>query len=220
MPVNLAPGADSPRDAGTRPRHRRDNRRVPLLVEPAIASGTMARNRQPDIDLGGIALRPWRQADRPGVVAAYGEPDIQRWHCRSMTDDEARGWIDSWSGRWAGETGAGWAIVDGSGLLGQISLRRLILFEGLAEVSYWVLPAARGQRVATRALTGLTGWCFDRLGLHRIEVNHSTGNPASCRVATNAGFALEGVRRHEALHADGWHDTHAHARLAQDGDRP
>ena len=106
----------------------------------------MARDPKPDIDLGGIAGDRGARLDRPGVVAAYGEPDIERWHCRSMTDDEARGWIDSWPGRWAGETGAGWAIVGGgSGLLGEISLRRLILFEGLAEASYWVLPRRAGS---------------------------------------------------------------------------
>jgi RimJ/RimL family protein N-acetyltransferase len=133
-----------------------------------------------------------------------------------MTGDEARDWIDSWRDRWAAESGAGWAVVDGSGLLGQISLRTLYLFDGLAEVSYWVVPAARGRRVATRALVGLTAWCFERLALHRIELSHSTANPASCRVATNAGFAAEGTRRGEGRHADGWHDMHGHARLVSD----
>ncbi len=46
--------------------------------------------------------------------------------------------------RWAQESGAGWAIDGPSGLLGQISLRRLELAEGLTEVSYWVVPAAAG----------------------------------------------------------------------------
>ena len=41
-------------------------------------------------------------------------------------------------------------------------------------------------------------------------------NPASCRVAVKAGFREEGVRRGAALHADGWHDMHVHALLADD----
>jgi ribosomal-protein-alanine N-acetyltransferase len=63
----------------------------------------------------------------------------------------------------------------------------------------------------------MAAWAFGTLGLHRIEANHSTANPASCRVAERAGFAAEGVKRGEALHADGWHDMHLHARLATDG---
>jgi RimJ/RimL family protein N-acetyltransferase len=189
---------------------------VPLLTDPAVAPGSLARLRQPVLPLGDVALRPWRRSDGSALVEAYAEPGVQRWHARSMNLDEARAWVDSWPERWNGESGAGWAVVDASGLVGQISLRRLSLTEGLGEVSYWVLPAARGRRVATRALCGLSAWVFDQLGLHRLEVNHSTVNPTSCRVAQNAGYRLEGTRRRQALHADGWHDMHLHARLIED----
>jgi RimJ/RimL family protein N-acetyltransferase len=101
-------------------------------------------------------------------------------------------------------------------VVGQISLRRIVLAEGLAEVSYWVLPAARGRRVAPRALAALAAWCFGTLRLHRLELCHSTANLASCRVAQRAGFAAEGTKRGEGYHADGWHDMHLHARLDSD----
>ncbi|MEV5695637.1 GNAT family N-acetyltransferase [Micromonospora globbae] len=189
---------------------------MPLTVAPAVAPGTMARLHQPDLDADGVRLRPWRPDDRPAVLAGYADPAIRHWHCRAMTDDEARAWIDDWPRRWRQESGAGWAVVDDTGVLGQISLRRLHLADGLAEVSYWVLPAARGRGVAPRALTALAGWCFTTLGLHRIELAHSTANTASCRVARRAGFAAEGTKRGEGRHADGWHDMHLHARLATD----
>ena len=32
-------------------------------------------------------------------------------------------------------------------------------------------------------------------GLERVQLDHSTENPASCRVALAAGFEREGVRR-------------------------
>lgn len=194
----------------------RDNRRVPLLVAPVVVPGRMARLPQPEIDAGGLLLRPWRPTDQPAVLAAYADPAIQRWHCRSMTDDEAREWIDAWAGRWRQETGAGWAVVDGSGVVGQISLRRIVLPEGLAEVSYWVLPLARGHRIAPRALVALTAWSFATLRLHRVELYHSTSNLASCRVAQHAGFPAEGTKRGEVRHTDGWHDMHIHARLDTD----
>ncbi|SCL31686.1 Protein N-acetyltransferase, RimJ/RimL family [Micromonospora rhizosphaerae] len=176
----------------------------------------MAALTQPEIHAEGLLLRPWQPSDRPAVVAAYADPAIQRWHCRSMTDDEAHDWIAAWPDRWRGETGAGWAVLDARNVVGQISLRRVALAEGLAEVSYWVLPDARGRRVATRALTALAAWCFDTLKLHRAELCHSTANVASCRVAGYAGFAAEGTKRREGRHADGWHDMHLHARLAGD----
>jgi len=57
---------------------------------------------------------------------------------------------------------------------------------------------------------------FDR-GLRRLELEHSTLNPASCRVAEKAGFTLEGTRHGAARHADGHHDMHVHVRLADAG---
>jgi RimJ/RimL family protein N-acetyltransferase len=88
---------------------------MPALVSPFVMPGRMAELAQPDIDADGVRLRPWQPSDRSAVVAAYADPAIQRWHCRSMTDDEARDWIDGWSHRWRRETGAGWAIVDSPG---------------------------------------------------------------------------------------------------------
>ena len=189
---------------------------MPRLAIPAVAPGSLARLRQPVLDLDGVVLRPWRAADAPAVAKAYSDPGIRRWHNRSMTRPEAEAWVASWPGRWAGESGAGWALDGPAGLLGQISLRRLDLAEGLTEVSYWVVPAARGHRVAPRALCALSVWLFNDLQMHRVELAHSTLNPASCRVAEHAGYPLEGTKRSESLHSDGWHDMHLHARLAGD----
>lgn len=189
---------------------------VPSLATPAVPPGSMAALTQPEIHANGLLLRPWQPSDRPTVVAAYADPAIRRWHCRSMSDEEARDWLASWPRRWRSETGAGWAVLDAGAVAGQISLRWLDLVEGLAEVSYWVLPGARGRRIAPRALSAVTAWSFETLGVHRVEVCHSMANVASCRVAQRAGFAAEGTKRGEARHADGWHDMHLHARLDND----
>ena len=37
-------------------------------------------------------------------------------------------------------------------------------------------------------------------------------------MAAKAGYVLEGTRRQQALHWDGWHDMHLHARLQGDRD--
>ena len=75
--------------------------------------------------------------------------------------------------------------------------------------------AAGGQLVvAPAALEAVTAWAFGEAGFHRLELQHSTGNPASCRVAEKTGFALEGTRVRSLLHDDGWHDMHLHGRVA------
>ncbi|WP_433612040.1 GNAT family N-acetyltransferase [Dactylosporangium sp. CA-139114] len=190
---------------------------MPALVADVLKPGSLAALTQPTLTAEGLTLRPWRLADQPVVLAAYADPAIQRWHCRAMDEDEAAAWVAAWPERWSTETRAGWAVTtDGDEVAGQISLRSLQLVDGQAEVSYWVLPAFRGRRIAPRALGALAGWAFGTLGLHRLEVRHSVENTASCRVATAAGFAAEGVQRKALRHLDGWHDMHVHARLDTD----
>jgi RimJ/RimL family protein N-acetyltransferase len=187
---------------------------MPYRVEPVLPPGSLARLSQPLLHVDELLLRPWQSADVPVVLRAYAEPAIQQWHMRTLTPAEAEQWVAQWPHRWQAETGAGWAVTGRDGVVGQISIRSFGLGEGAGEISYWVLPAARGRRVAGRALSVLTDWAFGTLGLHRIEVEHSTRNPASCRVAEWTGYPLEGTRVSAALHADGWHDMHLHARVA------
>jgi RimJ/RimL family protein N-acetyltransferase len=127
-----------------------------------------------------------------------------------MTHDEAAQWVKKAHSDWADEVAASWAVTTQSGLVGRMTLK-LHLDDGWAEAAYWVLPAARGQGIAPRALRIASRWAFERAGLHRVEVEHSTLNPASCRAAMKAGFVLEGTKRSHGLHTDGFHDMHLHA---------
>ena len=186
---------------------------MPDLSSRVVPAGRLCGQAQPCLRVDELVLRPWRSTDAAGVVEAYRDPAIQRWHVRSMTEDEALGWVRSWSERWAAETGASWAIVENDVLVGRTGFNALDLSAGLGEAAYWVLPAARGRGVAPRTLRAATAWMFAEVGLHRIELLHSAGNEASCRVAHKAGYLLEGTKREHWLFADGWHDVHLHARV-------
>ncbi|WP_426575040.1 GNAT family N-acetyltransferase [Aquihabitans sp. McL0605] len=187
-----------------------------MLIPPVVPPGQMAASPQPVIVGDGIRLRPWAPDDADVVLEAFEVPDIQHWHFRRLDSvEEAEGWIAATETGWRTEVQAHWAIVAAPGPdrpVGRIALRPE-LAAGAGEISYWLLPSARGTGTATRATLALTAWAFAELGLHRLELNHSTQNPASCRVAERAGFAAEGTRRSAQLLADGWHDLHAHARI-------
>jgi hypothetical protein len=38
-------------------------------------------------------LRPWLARDAPDLVRAYQDPDIYRWHCRSVSLADAESWV-------------------------------------------------------------------------------------------------------------------------------
>ena len=190
---------------------------VPRLVPPVVPAGQMRETDQPSFPtVSNLTLRPWTTSDVPDVMRAFSDPQIQHWHMRGMTsEDDAAEWIASWTTRWDAETDGSWAVTDATSgdLVGQVALRSVNLEFGYGQITYWVLPDARNQGVATKAAKEVSRWAFQDLGLHRLTIYHSSANEASCHVAMKAGFELEGSQRSALLHEDGWHDMHLHAQV-------
>lgn len=195
-----------------------NNAEMTRLVAPVLPPGSLNGRRQPVLRVDNqFVLRPWTQEDVPALAAAYADPDIQHWNLNSFDETEAEHLIVKWNDSWKNETGASWAIAGSSDdcAVGQVGLRVIDLVGGEAEVCYWVAPQARGVGTASLATGTLSEWLLEDLGLHRLELGHSIHNPASCRVATKAGYAPEGTMKSALLHSDGWHDMHWHARISQ-----
>ncbi|GIH07559.1 acetyltransferase [Rhizocola hellebori] len=192
-----------------------------LSTPPAIPAGSLAAGPQPMISAaGGLVLRPWAPDDAAVFFAAYQDPEIRHWHTRQpASEDQVHAWFERYGQDWAQEMGAHWAVTRGGGeVLGRIALGSMNFDDGVAGCGYWVLPAARGAAVASRALIAVSGWALGEAGFHRVQLAHSTRNHASCRVALKSGFVLEGTKRSDAVHSDGRHDMHLHARIR--GDEP
>lgn len=177
------------------------------------------------IELGDVVLRPFVWSDEDAVAEALRDADILRWTAgtaviRTPADQRARRWLEMRIGGW--ERGnAVFAVADAGTdqVLATVSVREVNRVPDQAVVAYWVSPAARGRRLAARALDAAAHWAFapDGLGLHRLSLDHALINESSCRVATQAGFQLEGVMRDYFVEATGErHDSHLHARLATD----
>jgi [ribosomal protein S5]-alanine N-acetyltransferase len=194
--------------------------RMPL-PPPVLTAGTLLDIGQPVLAAGAAAvLRPFAEADAPSVLRAYSDPAIRHWNVREMASEaEAAAWIREWAPRWQNETDACWAVVGRDDeVMGRLAVRDIDLVGGQGQCTYWMLPGARGRGLATAAVQAVCRWAFGDIGFHRLSLIHSVANPASCRVAMKAGFALEGTFRRYQLLDDGWHDVHTHARLQTDPD--
>ena len=91
--------------------------------------------------------------------------------------------------------------------IGQITLGG-IAFGAMrgAYIGYWIDQRYANRGYTTRAVVALTQFAFDKLSLHRIEINLRPENEASKRVAEKAGYKFEGLRT-SYLHIDGaWRD--------------
>ena len=129
----------------------------------------------------------------------------------------ARGWIKRYVDGWDDGSRAGFAIRSrGGDFLGFAALVELDLAHQEGEIGYMVAPAARGRGIAPRALTLLTRWGFDELGLIRLELRIDAQNPASERVAERSGYRRDGVLRNVHF-KDGLRcDLAVWSRLSQD----
>jgi RimJ/RimL family protein N-acetyltransferase len=121
------------------------------------------------------------------VLEAYRDPAIQQWNLRAFGSlEEAGDWIGQWGGRWRAERDGCWAVTDGAGtVLGRVALRGIRLMDGVADCTYWVLPAARGRGVATGATVAVARWALHEPGLRhaapRRLARHAPARPGPRR---------------------------------------
>jgi RimJ/RimL family protein N-acetyltransferase len=180
------------------------------------------------VEVDELVLRPFTAGDAAAVAVAMADPDVLRWTggtavIRTPADKRGVKWLESRIDGWD-RGNAVFAIADAATdeVLGSVTVRDVHRVPDQAVVAYWVSPAARGRRVAARALDAAARWAFASkadggLGLHRLSLDHALVNVGSCRVATRAGFLLEGTMRDYFVEPDGRrHDSHLHARLATD----
>jgi len=166
----------------------------------------------------GLILRPWSAGDAPAVLAAFAEPEMERQAGAVIgTAEDAAAWVRARQDHWQAGSAYSFAAVACDGdVLGGVMVSGVDRRHLTGWVSYWTTAAARGRGVATSACLALSEWALSDLGLFRLELGHRVNNPASCRVASRAGFRAEGLERQKLLYDGVRYDVELHARLATD----
>ena len=165
----------------------------------------------------GYLMRPWAPDDASSLRESLSEAEAEQQLGAVLTGDRATEWIAERHREWVADRGYSWAIHDQDrGLIGAATVSTVDRRHETGWVSYWTGRSARGRGVATEAVTALAGWALSELGLFRLELGHRVNNPASCAVATAAGFRAEGLERAKLRYGDQRFDVELHARLATD----
>jgi len=143
-----------------------------------------------------VRLRRHADPDLEEVARASLDPEVLRWTL--VPDDNSAeamaAWISDWRAR--GEE-LHLLVVDASTdeLLGAIGVVDADLAQDRCGIGYWLAPHARGRGSMARAVRLLTAWCFEELGVQRVEIRAEPANAASRAVAERAGFTFEGIAR-------------------------
>lgn len=153
----------------------------------------------PRLAAGPYELRAWERADLPLVEEASADPYIPLTNTVPpvYSDGEGEAFVRrQWS---RSESGAGYSFVivrrRDAHPVGMIGLWLRDLPEGRATLGYWVAPSCRGEGAAAAALTAVSTWAQDELGIPRLQLLVEPWNEASARTAERAGFAREGLLR-------------------------
>ena len=154
----------------------------------------------PHLHAGDVVLRPWSGDDAAALFELWRGADIpSEAGVVGFTDrTEASQRIEIWTRLVEAGENLRYAITDArtGALLGAVALTSVRWDDSTAEASYWLGGGdARGRGAATLALDALTRFCFDELGLARVELLIEPSNEPSHAVALRAGFVREGVLR-------------------------
>jgi RimJ/RimL family protein N-acetyltransferase len=145
----------------------------------------------PPLTDGVVTLRAMGPGDLPAVEQAAADPEIIRWFGElESPGDVLAGWLDGWRDG----TAAALAVCSPPDrCVGHVLVE--LRNSGRAHMEYWLLPAARGRGLATRALILASRWAFDALGRARLELWTEPENVTSQRLAERAGYRRDGVLR-------------------------
>jgi RimJ/RimL family protein N-acetyltransferase len=138
----------------------------------------------------GVLLRRLRVDDAPAFAAAFrDDPDLGRLLGIDQDPDEA-------SVRERAAAGRRNALaIDDGGFAGEVLLHSDDEHHRRCEVAFWLVPAARGRGLGSRAVALVVAWAFAELELLRIEMTTTPDNAAVFGLARRLGFTQEGVLR-------------------------
>ena len=156
----------------------------------------------PELSDGRLVVRPYRPDDAPAVAAMCQDETALRW--LPMPDpyqlSDAGEWIGDAERRWREDHMASWVACEaGAGeILGSTSVRVDAKSES-GDIGYLVEREPRRRGVATGMIALLVGWCFDELGLGRLQIRCDPRNEESRRTILRSGFQIEGLLRSETI---------------------
>jgi RimJ/RimL family protein N-acetyltransferase len=149
---------------------------------------------------GDVVLRRLRAEDAETYVAAFGDdPELGR--LLGMEADPDVAGIRERAERLPGLAADGKLVefavseADADAFLGSMMLHSFDTKHRRCEVGYWIVPAARGRGLGSRAVSLAVSWAFGELDLLRVEMTTTPDNAAVLALATRLGFAHEGVLR-------------------------
>jgi RimJ/RimL family protein N-acetyltransferase len=163
-------------------------------------------------------LRPFAGDDADAMAEIIKDPEVIRYTFEpssELTLERLRAWYGS---RGEQDDRLDLAVTDRAtgAVVGEVVLYDVDQMNHNCTFRTLIGPAGRGRGLGTEATRLIVGYGFERIGLHRIQLDVYTDNHRACRVYEKVGFTAEGVRREVQLREGTWRDELVMSILSQE----
>jgi len=145
----------------------------------------------PSLTDGVVILRPPDERDLEAIELGIHDPDVVRWFGRPS--GSAAEVLALNRSRWARGSPTLSICEAGEVCIGHVWVNLGAKDPAIGYLGYWLLPAARGRGLATRAVRLISGWALRELGIDRLQLHAEPANEPSHGVAERSGFRRVGM---------------------------
>jgi ribosomal-protein-alanine N-acetyltransferase len=155
-----------------------------------------ARTAFPELTTTRLRLRQFEPRDVDGLHACFGDADAMRYWtfpaCKTKAETER--WVRILAKTSNPHEYLAWAVADkrADRCIGMVIYHHREVRNHRLEIGYILGRAQRGRGLMTEALQALLAYCFEQLGVHRVDALIHPDNVPSIRLAERLGFRLEG----------------------------
>ena len=166
-----------------------------------------------------LRLRQFREDDVDAMHACFTSAQAMRyWNTplhtkRTGTERAVRRFIDCTPSYYRF-----WAVADKTTdlCLGLVNYHDGHIRNKRVAIGYMIEPAHSRQGLATEAVSAMIRFCFQDLGLHRLQAFIHPDNTPSLKLIEKLGFRREGLLRENLRVGDEWRDDLLYALLSTD----
>lgn len=168
-----------------------------------------------------LRARGFTDDDVEAFVGYRADPDVARYQNWSdYTLEQGRALVAFMQRSAPGTPGEWYQLAleprTGGPIVGDLALHVDAEEPRLAEVGFTLAPAAQGQGYAAEALTGLLGWAFPTLGLHRVVAVTDALNAPAAALLERVGFRREAHHVENVFFKGAWGSEYQFALLARE----
>lgn len=151
-----------------------------------------------------IILRSWQDDDAEAIIDGLNNIEVSKWLATvpyPYDMEEARKFLNFCKEADKGSSDIMLAIVikETNEVIGGVSIQRINRRNGTAGGGIWLNAKYQKNGYGTEAFSLRAKFCFDVLGLRRLENGYIVGNEKSAKMQEKIGYKYEGLKRKQIL---------------------